>query len=38
MPDVFGRRGINGIFRHVRRVIADAFEAARNEDEIQVAA
>ena len=32
MPDVFGRRGVNSILRHVRRVITDAFETTRHKN------
>jgi hypothetical protein len=28
MPDVFGGGGVDGVFRHVRGVIANAFETA----------
>jgi len=28
MPGVLGRRGVDGVFRHVGGVIADAFETA----------
>ena len=38
VPDVFRGRGVDGVFRHVRGMIADAFETAGNEDQIQVAA
>src|ERR1044072_7873938 len=38
MPDVLRCGGVNGVFRHVGGVIADAFETARNENQIQVAA
>lgn len=38
VPDVFGRRGINGILRHVGGVIAHALEAARDKNQIQIAA
>ena len=38
MPDVFRGGGVNRIFGDVGRVIADAFEMARDEHQIQIAA
>ena len=38
MPNVLGRGGVNGVLRHVGGVIADAFETARDENQVQIAA
>jgi hypothetical protein len=32
MANVFGGHGVNGILGHVRGVVADALEAARDKD------
>jgi hypothetical protein len=38
VANIFGGGGVNGVLGHVRGVIADAFETAGNEDQIQIAA
>jgi hypothetical protein len=38
MPDVFRDRSVNGILGNVGCVIADAFESARNQDEVKIPA
>jgi hypothetical protein len=37
MPDVFSGSGVNCVFGNIGGVIANAFEATANENQIQVA-
>ena len=38
VPDVFRNRGVNGILGNVGCVITDAFERARNQDQVKIPA
>src|SRR4029450_13592968 len=38
VPDVFRGRSVNGILGNIGCVIADAFESARNQDEVKIPA
>jgi len=38
VPDVFRRRGVNGILSDVLGIIANAFEGARNKDQVKITA
>ena len=38
MPDVFGRGGVDSVLGDVGGVIADAFETARNKNQIEITA
>jgi hypothetical protein len=37
MPNILRGGGVNGLFGNIGRVIADAFEATANENQVQVA-